>query len=215
MGVKKPHLRKEFMKKIGIILAILLLTTGLVLMSCASSGGGASAGGAAPRASSSAPATVEVITEGTDPTTIKFRHFLGIYVQENWNATSSNEAVLSNILEHTYSFMSGRQTAGYLDYFILEKRESGNVQSLKIKAITITADGEAIPLDLQNLADKPAWSAAPVVPTKYDNGVLIVNYPRRFEVPDYMPRLPVVIPEAKKATIAGAKTVSVKIELAD
>jgi hypothetical protein len=188
------------MKKIWLILIAVILATGFVFTGCASSGG--SGGGA------------KAAADAVDPTTVKFRHFLGIYIQENWNATNGNEAPLEDILEFTYSFVGGRKTADYVNYFILEKREQGPASPLKIKSITITADGEAIPLDLQNgVATKAAWSAAPAAPADYADGVLTVDFLSRFIIFEFMPRLAVEIPEGKRAAIANAGTVSVKIEL--
>jgi len=188
------------MKRVGLFLIAILLSTVFVL-----GGGGCTSSGG--KSSSSAQPT------GADPTTIKFRHFLGKYIQENWNATNTNEGVLSTILDHTYTFASGRKTADYLEYFILEKREIGRVLPLNIKSITIIAGSENIVLDLQNLAEKPAFPGAPVAPSTFANGVLSVSYPNAFGAGESMPRIAVAIPENKRATIANASTVSVKIVL--
>jgi len=199
------------MRKIWLILTAILLS-GLVFMSCASSGGSGTGGG---NAISSGSGTVPPPVVATvDPLTFKFRHFLGRYVQENWNATNSNESALGAILDHTYVFVGGRKTADYLEYFILEKRDRG-VVTLKIQSITINAGGENIVLDLQDLATRSAFSGAPLATTSFANGVLTVNYPNAFTAGENMPRLAVVIPEAKRAAIAGADAVSIKIELVE
>jgi hypothetical protein len=187
------------MKKIGIILMALLLAAGLVLTGCASGGG----------------AKAEETPTGEDPTTIKFRHFLGIYTGADWNATNSNEGILSNILDYTYTFVQGRKTADYVNYFILEIRDYIRVLPLNIKSITITAGSESIPLDLTKLTTAKAYDTMPVAPSTYENGVLSVRYPRNFSAGQIMPRIAVEIPENKRAVIAAANTVSVKIELAE
>jgi len=192
------------MKKVCFILTAVLLT-GLVFMSCASGSAAPAGGGAA----SSAPAPA-----GADPMTFKFRHFLGKYIQENWNATNSNEAALGTILDHTYVFVGGRKTLDYFEYFIIEKRDRGIV-TLKIKSITLIADGEEIVLDLQNQPARAAFPGAPLAPTSFADGVLTVNYPNAFAAGDNMPRLAITIPEANRPALVSAGTVSVKIVLAD
>jgi hypothetical protein len=100
-----------------------------------------------------------------------------------------------------------RKTVDYLDYFFLEKREAGRAP-LRIKAITIIADGTNIPLNLRNVETETSIPDYPIAPIEYDRDTLIVNYPVV-----YGSRLAVIIPQNRKAAIAAARVVSVKIEL--
>jgi hypothetical protein len=192
---EKHKLRKVFMKKIMFILLAMLLVTGLVLTGCGTSGGsssGKSAGGS---------------SDNSVALSFPFRHFLGMNGASNWNATNTNQAPLSSILEHTYTFVDGRKTVDYLDYFFLEKREAGRAP-LRIKAITIIADNEKIPLNLRNVETETSVPDYPIAPLEYDRDTLVVNYPVVLGA-----RLAIIIPQNRKATIAAARTVSVKIEL--
>jgi hypothetical protein len=189
---EKHTLRKVYMKKLSFILTIMLLMAALVITGCASSGG-----------SSSSKASVG----NAEALAMPFRHLLGMNSSSNWNATNTNQAPLSSILEYTYSFVTDRKNTDYLDYFFLEKREVGAVQ-LRIKSITIIADREQIPLNLRNIETETAFGDYPIAPVEYDRDTLVVNYP-------LLPgsRLAVIVPSHRKDVIAKANTVSVKIVL--